>query len=226
MTSSPRLHAQLGTHRALFITTLALPLTGWTLHAAVLTRRLQAARRDPLTGLLGRDGYTARARQLINRHPGDALTLMVDLDDFKKINDGRGHAVGDRVLAVTAERLTTWAGSDSAVGRLGGDEFALTVRIAPAYQLLRLDHLVRLLAEPVTVPGEPAVDVAASIGAASPNRLQTRDLSLLQRAADAALYEGKHTRRAVLAGPQHVTVASANGRRAGRPGTGQWGRAA
>ncbi|WP_435882952.1 GGDEF domain-containing protein [Streptomyces xanthochromogenes] len=216
----------MGTHRALFITTLALPLTGWTLHAAVLTRRLQAARRDPLTGLLGRDGYTARARQLINRHPGDALTLMVDLDDFKKINDGRGHAVGDRVLAVTAERLTTWAGSDSAVGRLGGDEFALTVRIAPAYQLLRLDHLSALLAEPVTVPGGASVGIAASIGAANPNRLGTSDLSALQRAADTALYEGKHGGRPVLATVRHTTAATINSRRAGRPGATATGRAA
>lgn len=56
--------------------------------------------------------------------------------------------------------------------------------------------------------------------------LGTRDLTTLQRAADSALYDGKHTGRAVLATGQHVTVPSINGRRAGRPGTSVWGRAA
>jgi diguanylate cyclase len=84
---------------------------------------------------------------------------------------------------------------------------------------LRLAQLVRLLAEPVAV--------AASIGAASPDTLGTTILSLLQRAADdAALYEGKHSGRAVLATVQHATVPTINGRRAGRPGTHAMERAA
>ncbi|MEV8529216.1 GGDEF domain-containing protein [Streptomyces sp. NPDC052000] len=225
MASNTGLRASVG-QRALFITSFAVPLTGWTVHAVTLHRRLQAARRDPLTGLHGRDGYTARAQQLTVRHPGDAMIVMVDLDRFKQINDTRGHAVGDRVLAVTARRLTDWAGSHGTVGRLGGDEFALAVRIAPAYQLLRLAHLAALLAEPVPVAGESVVDVAASIGAATPNRLATTDLALLQRAADTALYEGKHSGRAMVAGPRHTTAASINGRRAGRPGASTWGHAA
>ncbi|WP_349628640.1 hypothetical protein [Streptomyces benahoarensis] len=48
----------------------------------------------------------------------------------------------------------------------------------------------------------------------------------MQRAADAALYDGKHSGRATIAAPAHTTVASINGRRAGRPGTATWGRAA
>ncbi|MDX3434237.1 hypothetical protein PV664_35900 [Streptomyces sp. ME01-18a] len=72
--------------------------------------------------------------------------------------------------------------------------------------------------------GEPGtihrvVQVAASIGAASANSLGTSSLSLLQRAADTALYKGKHTGRAVLASRADLTAASVNGRRAGRPGT-------
>ncbi|MFF4963190.1 hypothetical protein ACFY2Z_40670 [Streptomyces sp. NPDC001222] len=79
-------------------------------------------------------------------------------------------------------------------------------------------------------PGRPGhgrtVDVAASVGAATPATVGSRDLSLLQRAADAALYDGKHSGRAAIATAVHTTVPSVNGRRAGRPGTAVWGRAA
>ncbi|MDQ0408735.1 GGDEF domain-containing protein [Streptomyces sp. NPDC000349] len=226
MASTVHVQAPIG-QRALFITTLAVPLTGWTVHAVSLHRKLSAARRDPLTGLLGRDGFTAKARQITDRHGDHALVGIVDLDHFKQINDGPGgHAAGDRVLAATAQRLTAWAGSCGAVGRLGGDEFAFAVRIGPARRELRLAQLTQLLAQPVQVDDGALVNVAASVGAACPDVLGTRDLSLLQRAADAAMYTGKHTGRAVLAGPQHVTVPSINGRRAGRPGTHTLGRAA
>ncbi|MFI2292929.1 GGDEF domain-containing protein [Streptomyces niveus] len=226
MTSIARVQAPLG-QRALLITTLAVPLTGWTVHAVSLHRQLAAARRDPLTGLLGRDGYTIKARQILRRYGDNALVVLVDMDHFKQINDGPGgHAAGDRVLAVTARRLTAWAGSRGAVGRLGGDEFAVTVRIGPARRELRLAQLAALLARPVEVDGRNLVDVAASIGAASPDILGTRDLSALQRASDAAMYAGKHTGRAVLADRPHAMVPSVNGRRAGRPGTHTLGQAA
>jgi len=226
MASTVRAQAPIG-QRALFITTLAVPLTGWTVHAVSLHRKLSAARRDPLTGLLGRDGFTAKARQITDRYGDHALVGIADLDHFKQINDGPGgHAAGDRVLAATAQRLTAWAGSRGAVGRLGGDEFAFAVRIGPARRELRLAQLTQLLAQPVQVDDGVLVDVAASVGAACPAVLGTRDLSLLLRAADAAMYAGKHTGRAVLAGPQHATVPSINGRRAGRPGTHTLGQAA
>ncbi len=137
-----------------------------------------------------------------------------------------GHAAGDRVLAATAQRLTAWAGNRGAVGRLGGDEFAATVRITPARRELRLAQLVTLLAQPVQVDGGALVDVAASVGAASPDVIGTTDLTLLQRAADAAMYAGKHTGRAVIADRSHATAPSINGRRAGRPGTHTLGAAA
>ncbi|WP_440581131.1 GGDEF domain-containing protein [Streptomyces sp. PT19] len=226
MASIARVHVPSG-NRALILTSIAVPLTGWTVHAVSLHRKLAAARRDPLTGLLGRDGYTTRARQITDRHGDNALVVLVDLDHFKEINDGPGgHAAGDRVLAATAQRLTAWAGSRGIAGRLGGDEFAVAVRVAPARRELRLAQLVTLLAQPVEVDGGALVDVAASVGAASPDVLGTTDLSVLQRAADAAMYAGKHTGRAVLADRSHAAVASINGRRAGRAGTHTLGKAA
>ncbi|MFD7667765.1 GGDEF domain-containing protein [Streptomyces sp. NPDC059788] len=226
MASTVRVHGP-SAHRALILTSLAVPLTGWTAHAVSLHRKLAAARRDPLTGLLTRDGYTAKARQITGRYGTHALVAMVDLDHFKQINDGPGgHAAGDRVLAVTAQRLTAWAGSHGAVGRLGGDEFAVAARIGPGRRGPRLAQLATLLAQPVQLDDGAWVDVAASIGAACPDTIGTTDLSALQRAADAAMYTGKHTGRAVLADRSHATVPSINGRRAGRPGTSALGAAA
>ncbi|MFE4310435.1 GGDEF domain-containing protein [Streptomyces sp. NPDC056891] len=212
--------------RTLLITTAAVPLTGWVVHAVALHKRLAATKRDPLTGLLRRDAYTARARRLLARHGDDTTVVIVDADHFKQINDGMGHAAGDTVLAAIGARLTAWAGPRASVGRLGGDEFAVVLELTAARRAHRLEQLVRMLHTPVTLDDGRTVDVAASVGAAAPASVGSRDLTVLQRAADAALYDGKHSGRAVLATAQHVTVPSINGRRAGRPGTSVWGRAA
>ncbi|WP_331759082.1 GGDEF domain-containing protein (plasmid) [Streptomyces albidoflavus] len=212
--------------RALLLTTAALPLTGWTVHAAVLHKQLAATRRDPLTGLLRRDAYTTRARRLLARHGDDAAVIMVDADHFKQINDTAGHPVGDAVLTAIGARLTAWAGPRAAAGRLGGDEFALALELPANRRQQRLEQLVRMLHTPVTLTDGRTVSVAASVGAATPDTLGTRDLTTLQRAADAALYAGKHSGRAHLATTAHTSLPSINGRRSGRPGTAAWGRAA
>ncbi|MGV9350181.1 GGDEF domain-containing protein [Streptomyces spiralis] len=171
------------------------------------THSFNRERRNPLTGLLGHDGYTAHAAALTARHTRDAMVLICDVDKFKQINDTHGHAAGDRALAVTAQRLTAWAGSRGIVGRLGGDEFTLTVRIAPADRRLRLEQLAAALAEPVDI-GDGLVDVAVSVGAATPDRVGTTDLSQLQRAADAAMYAGKQTGQRRAAGHHHLGTAA------------------
>ncbi|MFC8793353.1 GGDEF domain-containing protein [Streptomyces cinereoruber] len=224
MDSVLRVQARFG-QRALLLTTAAVPLTGWAVHATALHRRLAATRRDPLTGLLRRDAYTHRARRILARHH-DVTVVMVDADHFKQINDRLGHAAGDAVLAALGTRLTAWAGPRAALGRLGGDEFAVTLELPAARRAHRLEQLARMLHTPVVLDDGRTVDVAASVGAATPAAVGSRDLSLLQRAADAALYDGKHTGRPVLATTAHTTVPSINGRRCGRPGTAVWGRAA
>ncbi|MCC3655839.1 GGDEF domain-containing protein [Streptomyces sp. S07_1.15] len=225
MDSVLRAQARIGP-RALLITAAALPLTGWTVHAVALHKRLAATRRDPLTGLLRRDSYTARARRLLARHGDDTAVVIVDQDHFKAVNDTMGHPAGDAVLAATAARLTAWAGPRAAVGRLGGDEFAVVLALPAARLEQRLAQLVRMLHTPVVLDDGRTVDVAASVGAAASHAVGSRDLTVLQRAADAALYDGKHSGRAAVASPAHTTVPSINGRRAGRPGTAVWGRAA
>ncbi|MER6408880.1 GGDEF domain-containing protein [Streptomyces viridosporus] len=220
-----RVQARIG-QRTLLLTTAAVPLTGWTVHAVTLHRRLAASRKDPLTGLLRRDAYTARARRILRRHGDSTAVVLVDADHFKAVNDTMGHPAGDAVLAAFGARLTAWAGPRAAVGRLGGDEFAVVLDLPAERREQRLAQLVRMLHMPVTLDDGRAVDVAASVGAATPDTIGTRDLSVLQRAADAALYDGKHSDRTVLATAAHAATPTVNGRRAGRPGTAVWGRAA
>jgi diguanylate cyclase (GGDEF)-like protein len=209
--------------RTLLITTAALPLTGWTVHALALHRKLAATRKDPLTGLMRRDAYTARARRLLARHGDNVAVVLIDQDHFKAVNDTMGHAAGDAVLAATAARLTAWAGPRAAVGRLGGDEFAVVLELPAARREQRLAQLVRMLHTPVALDDGRTVGVAASVGAATPDTIGSTDLSVLQRAADAALYDGKHSGRAHLATAGHAAALSVNGRRAGRAGTHRYG---
>ncbi|MEU6672478.1 GGDEF domain-containing protein [Streptomyces sp. NPDC046727] len=225
MDSVLRVQARIG-QRALLLTTAALPLTGWAVHAVALHKQLATTRKGPLTGLLRRDSYTARARRLLARHGDDTAVVIVDQDHFKAVNDDFGHPAGDAVLTATAARLTAWAGPRASIGRLGGDEFAVVLELPAARLEQRLTQLVSMLHTPVVLEDGRTVDVAASVGAASPRTVGSRDLTVLQRVADAALYDGKHSGRAVVASPAHTTVPSINGRRAGRPGTSMWGRAA
>lgn len=225
MSSLLRVHGRIG-QRTLLLTTAAVPLTGWAVHAVALHKQLAATKRDPLTGLLRRDAYTARARRLLARHGDDTALVMVDADHFKAVNDTMGHPAGDAVLTAFGARFTAWAGPRAAVGRLGGDEFAVVLELPATRREHRLAQLVRMLHTPVVLDDGRTVDVAASVGAATPAGVGSRDLTALQRAADAALYDGKHSGRVTVATAAHVAMPSVNGRRAGRPGTAVWGRAA
>ncbi|MEU8616941.1 GGDEF domain-containing protein [Streptomyces sp. NPDC048623] len=169
-----------------------LPALGWALHGSLLVRRLATARRDPLTGLHTRAGFTARADHLMTRRP-NALVVLVDLDDFKAINDTHGHPAGDTVLTVTADRLSSWCGRHGIAARLGGDEFAAIVT-DPAHTA-GLAALRVALDEPVEHRGH-VLRVSASVGHCHRNHLPVPLLTDALSAADTSMYAAKgHGRR-------------------------------
>ncbi|MCE7079971.1 GGDEF domain-containing protein [Streptomyces sp. ST2-7A] len=168
----------------------ALTLTGWLVHGGLLTHRLRTARRDPLTGLHTRHGWSARAERLVRRP--DALVVLVDLDDFKHLNDTFGHAAGDAALVATAERLNAWCSSRGVAGRLGGDEFVAVVTTADGGA--GIEDLAVLLDRPVPHGSRP-LPVAASIGACPVAELPVPTLTDALAAADAAMYGAKGHRR-------------------------------
>ncbi|MFG3267017.1 GGDEF domain-containing protein [Streptomyces bobili] len=168
-----------------------VPLLGWAVHGGILTRRLACARRDPLTGLHTRAGWTARAEHLIRRHP-NAAVLLVDLDRFKTLNDTHGHAAGDAALIATADRLRAWCGHNGTAGRLGGDEFVAVTRDLAAVDL---DALTAALHRPLPYAGT-FLPLAASVGVCPVAELAVPLLTDALAAADAAMYATKgRTRR-------------------------------
>jgi diguanylate cyclase (GGDEF)-like protein len=109
--------------------------------------------------------------------------MLVDLDDFKRVNDDFGHAAGDELLRAVAARLGTCLRAGDTVARLGGDEFA--VLLSPGADPLGVAaRIVAALGEPVTVEGG-TVRVGASVGVA------TGRSPRVLRDADHAMYEAK-----------------------------------
>ena len=152
---------------------------------------------DPLTGLANRDtilsllGHALRLPSAM----GTLAVLYVDVDGFKDVNDSLGHAAGDRLLTVLADRMVQTVGGTGVVGRMGGDEFVVVVDEASSVEEVEAmaDTLRRSLADDVAVEGgvwPPTV----SIGIAFPGR-GLGDAEELVRAADTAMYRAKRAGR-------------------------------
>jgi diguanylate cyclase (GGDEF)-like protein len=158
-----------------------------------------AACHDPLTGLPNRRAFYQLGAELVadprRRH---LVAAVLDLDDFKQVNDKYGHAAGDEVLISIARRFAAYAG-DGLVARLGGDEFAGLLASA-AVDERWLDQtgetLAVILSAPIRVAGD-LVAVTASVGLVPVNGCT--DLADVLCHADAAMYRAK-TRRARVAG--------------------------
>ncbi|MFB7222886.1 GGDEF domain-containing protein [Streptomyces sp. NPDC056227] len=189
---------------------------GWSVHSAWMRRRLQTARRDPLTGLRTREGFTRRATVLL-KDPR-AVVVLADVDHFKQINDTHGHAAGDALLKATADRLAHYVGRRGIAGRLGGDEFAAVVidNHGTAADLLAVLHGV--LARPADGLA-PAVHTTVSLGWVRAADHPGEDLSGLLRRADEAMYAAKQGRAGVRRAGLGRLFATVTGRRSGRRGS-------
>ena len=133
--------------------------------------------------------------------------LMIDLDGFKGVNDRWGHAAGDHVLALVAQRARNCVRASDTIGRLGGDEFMAILPEATSDGAIQVaEKIVRALAEPYAVEKSEA-RLGASVGVAH-FPADGVDGEAVQRAADAALYrakgEGKNRVRTASAGAPAV----------------------
>lgn len=158
----------------------------------------QLAHSDAMTGLPNRLLLESRAGSAIAqaRRDGNGLALLfIDLDRFKPINDTHGHAIGDHILRMVAERLQGVVRESDTVARIGGDEFAVLMpRINSATDAATL---AAKLCERLTTPyplGEHAFSISASIGISCfPDNGATFDVLL--RNADLAMYQAKQDNR-------------------------------
>ena len=157
-----------------------------------LSRARTEAERDRLTGLYNRNGFERRAEEFLEKDsPGGAL-LLLDLDNFKQINDREGHPEGDRVLQIFAQCLADSFRKEDLIGRLGGDEFAVLLG-NPVPESVLADKIAGLRREIRSrLSGRYGNDpISASIGAV-PVDGRVRDYRKLYQCADAALYISKY----------------------------------
>jgi diguanylate cyclase (GGDEF)-like protein len=154
---------------------------------------------DTLTGLANRSLFfdrVAHAIARLTRRPDAMVALLfIDLDNFKAVNDTLGHAQGDRLLALVAERLRTVVRVMDTVARLGGDEFALLLEDLTSADgaLVVADRALKLLAQPFDLGGQSA-KVSASIGVAV-RADASAGVDELINEADEAMYEAKRAGR-------------------------------
>ncbi|MFN8038308.1 MAG: EAL domain-containing protein [Acidimicrobiales bacterium] len=165
-------------------------------HKALEDELLDRATHDPLTGLANRHLFLqelSRVLSTADRRGRSPAVIYVDLDRFKVINDSLGHAVGDRLLEVIADRIrSTVRGSDVAA-RLGGDEFSVIARDASSLEAWALaGRLLDAIGQPVDL-GDATVVVTASIGIVIGGPTSTAEDML--RDADASMYRAKETGR-------------------------------
>ena len=153
---------------------------------------------DALTSLPNRRaGLRSLEQHLIQaRENGQALTVgFLDIDQFKRINDAHGHALGDRVLVAVARALDEVSGADVEVVRMGGEEFLLLLPgLAGEPARLRMEALRRQVGEVASQLDVPGLVVTASIGLASLEPGDPDAAALLRR-ADAAMYRAKREGR-------------------------------
>ena len=164
------------------------------------------ARTDPLTGLFNRRAFTDEVERRLVRiraGQGHGALVLIDLDNFKPINDRLGHAAGDEVLVAVAGHLTAAVRGPDLVARLGGDEFAVWFEgvdgaVAQARALVMAKQAVALAPAAAAI----GIPLGLSAGVAVMNGRDGISLADLTRRADEALYAAK------AAGKGRVEVAT------------------
>jgi diguanylate cyclase (GGDEF)-like protein/PAS domain S-box-containing protein len=149
---------------------------------------------DPLTGLANRalfEDRLARAYSRVTRHHSLGAVLLLDLDDFKGVNDVHGHLIGDQLLVAVARRIEQALRSADTIGRFGGDEFLYLAEglSSPEDAVEVAERLLGALVEPFFIGGVQ-IEQHASIGVVVWDSA-SKDPAEIIRDADVALYEAK-----------------------------------
>jgi diguanylate cyclase (GGDEF)-like protein len=166
-------------------------ITAFRDNGRLLDRLDHGATHDALTRLPNRVLFGQRLNKALTA-PGDrpVCVALIDLDDFKEVNDTLGHEVGDLLLVAVAQRLAACIRVEDTVARLGGDEFVVVLDGAgPAAADLAADRMIAALRQPVLADGHE-LPIRASIGIADGR--SGDDASELLRHADIAMYAAKN----------------------------------
>lgn len=164
-------------------------------------RWMQAAEMDSLTGLANRAGFLVRLERALARSRDQRSLLVVmylDIDRFKQVNDTYGHAVGDAVLKIFAQRLGAVLRPSDVIGRLGGDEFTVIIEgmRRSQYAAAAAAKIVAAMRKPFLLPEHGlTLKLSTSVGVAIAHSDDAPDTAVLLERADAALYEAKSAGR-------------------------------
>ena len=154
----------------------------------------QQSRVDGLTGLANRRRFSAALQEWMQhaRASGEPLIMLVlDLDHFKAINDGHGHAVGDACLRIFAQTLQNAFPSPDLAARLGGEEFAVLLRSGRLADAVRCADVLRLSLPEIVSREGPGIPLQVSVGVARFDPERHLEPDALYSEADAALYRAK-----------------------------------
>lgn len=188
---------------AVLIPLLVAPWMTWTVASYALrlhdmSMELERlARTDPLSGALNRRGLADFAGEAFDRRDefGGFTAIVMDIDRFKSINDGYGHAAGDTVIARIVGITRQIVGRDGAIGRLGGDELvALVVGLSLEETMIVAERLRQAIEHMIFIHKDRRIMVTASIGVAAAEPDDATFEALLQR-ADKSLYAAKNAGR-------------------------------
>ena len=156
---------------------------------------LRISRTDALTGLLNRGAFMEALRRFLSRlkrEGGNAVLMYVDLDNFKAVNDLRGHQAGDDMLMKVRDILVQQTRPTDVISRLGGDEFAVWLNGADlTIAKTRATQFLERIAALKHLSGSPDRPVGMSIGIAAWNPEGNEDLDGLLARADGAMYHAK-----------------------------------
>jgi len=152
------------------------------------------ATHDALTGVKNRGRITEVLAESVAEE-GPLGVIMLDLDMFKDVNDTFGHAAGDAVLVMAAQRLTEALTEKDELGRYGGEEFLVISRREPEELKLFAETLRERISSPPMESGDVRLSITASFGVANVNGCGTAHGDLLMKAADKALYQAKRDGR-------------------------------
>ncbi|HYN89908.1 MAG TPA: diguanylate cyclase [Ardenticatenaceae bacterium] len=164
-------------------------------NARLLDRLQEEARTDGLTGLLNRRYFTELAEReyrRAQRYGSDLVVLMIDVDDFKEVNDTYGHAAGDRVLQAVAACLKAAGRSIDLIARYGGDEFVVLLVDCSEAEAEQIVQRMKSRVAAVRIPvGDGAIGAGVSVGRAAAALAGGESLHTLMEQADAAMYQAK-----------------------------------
>ena len=150
---------------------------------------LTPAARDAGTGLLNKRAWTEYTIEQLNRKDGQVRWLVIiDIDDFKHINDTYGHIFGDQVIRRVAEIMQVLVGQRGVIGRFGGDEYVIVLEKVETRDQLKT--LLKTIAKELALAFDPKTRVTASIGV-SEYPVDGNEYEELMRKADKALYLAK-----------------------------------